>query len=445
MEYKTAAFNAKKKGDIELAKKYLRLAKGFEPMIEASESGLPVDLTQVPPSLSTEDNNPSFVIVSQEDCELSGDREEVFQKLETDLVSQIRTCQTNSTHFSKLGDVISANKFQKMEQGLQKDLQALKNGLRHNDPVPKFHYENRTFSLVQCNTDLGDNDIELNMVRGVQYNPPSGYSEKDLDTYIKFEFPFPTDDFQVGQSETVKGSFNPEYQETVKLTMNRKSRALVRVIERKTVKFEVWYKRGFLKSDKLLGTVNVKLLPLETQCTIHDSYDLTDGRKSVGGKLEVKTRIRDPFKSKQVEEVKEKWLVIDQFIKTISSTKVNDKSQKSTSGTTCVEVLKFEKQQLDKQISSLKESLSATQLSALTNKSKQIQDRMDQQMGALRSGGLEAIKEYLNVIEHDIVMYGEEGKNYAQHGDMQKAQLMLTKKKLAEKEVAAFKKKFAGV
>ena len=39
------------------------------------------------------------------------------------------------------------------------------------------------------------------------------------------------------------------------------------------------------------------------------------------------------------------------------------------------------------------------------------------------------------MIEHDIVMYGEEGKNYAQHGDMQKAQLMLTKKKLAEKEV----------
>ena len=39
------------------------------------------------------------------------------------------------------------------------------------------------------------------------------------------------------------------------------------------------------------------------------------------------------------------------------------------------------------------------------------------------------------MIEKDIVMYGEEGKNYAQRGDMQKAQLMLTKKKLAEKEV----------
>ena len=36
-----------------------------------------------------------------------------------------------------------------MEHSLQKDLDALKNALRHNDPVPKFHYENRTFSIVQ--------------------------------------------------------------------------------------------------------------------------------------------------------------------------------------------------------------------------------------------------------------------------------------------------------
>ena len=54
---------------------------------------------------------------------------------------------------------------------------------------------------------------------------------------------------------------------------------------------------------------------------------LTDGRKSVGGKLEVKVRIRDPFKSKQVEEVKEKWLVIDQFIKTLTNSKSKTKQE----------------------------------------------------------------------------------------------------------------------
>lgn len=38
-----------------------------------------------------------------------------------------------------------------------------------------------------------------------------------------------------------------------------------------------------------------------------------EGRKSVGGKLEVKIRVRDPFVNKQVEEVKEKWLIIDEY------------------------------------------------------------------------------------------------------------------------------------
>jgi len=42
-------------------------------------------------------------------------------------------------------------------------------------------------------------------------------------------------------------------------------------------------------------------------------FQLMEGRKAVGGKLEVKIRIRDPYVTKQVEEVKEKWLVIDQL------------------------------------------------------------------------------------------------------------------------------------
>ncbi|XP_071161818.1 coiled-coil and C2 domain-containing protein 1-like isoform X4 [Mytilus edulis] len=315
-EYRTAALQAKKNNDIELAKKYIRIAKGFEPMIIAAESGLPVDMSQIPPSM-VEDHETSTVSVSREDCELSGDRTEVFKKLEQDLITQIRTCATNQQNFTKIGDVVSSAKFEKMEKGCRKDLESLKNAFRHNDPVPKFHYENRTFSLVKCNTDLGENDLELTVVRGLQYNAPSGYSEKDLDTYVKFEFPYPQEDPQVGASETVKSTTNPEHNQPFKLEIARKSRAFARIVERKTVKLEVFYKRGFLKSDKLLGTVNVKLHGLDSECTLHDSHDLTEGRKQVGGKLEVKIRIRDPFKGKQVEVTKEKWLVIDQFIRAL--------------------------------------------------------------------------------------------------------------------------------
>ena len=35
-----------------------------------------------------------------------------------------------------------------------------------------------------------------------------------------------------------------------------------------------------------------------------------DGRKPCGGKLEVKVRVRNPLLANQVEEVREKWLVI---------------------------------------------------------------------------------------------------------------------------------------
>ena len=38
-----------------------------------------------------------------------------------------------------------------------------------------------------------------------------------------------------------------------------------------------------------------------------------DGRKSVGGKLEIKIKVRHPFVSQQVEEIKERWLIIDKF------------------------------------------------------------------------------------------------------------------------------------
>jgi len=41
-------------------------------------------------------------------------------------------------------------RFDKMYQSTRKDLEALKNAYQHGDPVPRFHYETRQFSLVQC-------------------------------------------------------------------------------------------------------------------------------------------------------------------------------------------------------------------------------------------------------------------------------------------------------
>ncbi|CAG2123221.1 unnamed protein product, partial [Medioppia subpectinata] len=43
--FKEAALESKQKGDLQQAKEYLRMAKGFDPLIEATQNGLPIDAT----------------------------------------------------------------------------------------------------------------------------------------------------------------------------------------------------------------------------------------------------------------------------------------------------------------------------------------------------------------------------------------------------------------
>lgn len=45
--FKTAALEAKKAGDLNLAKEYLRMAKGIDPLISANKCGIPVDMDTV--------------------------------------------------------------------------------------------------------------------------------------------------------------------------------------------------------------------------------------------------------------------------------------------------------------------------------------------------------------------------------------------------------------
>jgi coiled-coil and C2 domain-containing protein 1 len=40
----------------------------------------------------------------------------------------------------------------------------------------------------RCCTDLRDTDLELTVIQGISYAVPN---PKDVDTYVKFEFPYP--------------------------------------------------------------------------------------------------------------------------------------------------------------------------------------------------------------------------------------------------------------
>ncbi|XP_077869814.1 coiled-coil and C2 domain-containing protein 1-like, partial [Saccoglossus kowalevskii] len=120
------------------------------------------------------------------------------------------------------------------------------------------------------------------------------------------------DDSQSGKTDTVKHTNNPEYNASYKFpVLDRKSRSIGRHFKRVLLKLDVLYERGFFKGNKSLGQASLKLADLETKCEIHDGLKLMDGRKAAGGTIEIKVRIRQPLGSPEVEDIKEKWLVID--------------------------------------------------------------------------------------------------------------------------------------
>lgn len=318
-QFKQAALEAKKRGEIEQAKEYLRMSKGFNQLIDASRGGLPIDMNTVPVPPQEQiptTSNIDFELVDAEDCvvapaSVSGDAAVTYAKLEEDLIAQIKMCAHTREHFKATGDVASSNRFEQLILHTKKDLDAVRAACKRGDTIPRFHYENRSFTIVQCNTDLNDSDCEACVLRGVNFNVQN---PNDVDTYVKLEFPYPSDNPPQDRSNVVKDTNNPEYNHKVVFSIDRKARALARVFKRHSLKVQVWAKGGWFHRDTMLGQVKIPLVDLETKCTIHESYDLMDEKKRmVGGKLEVKVRVRNPIVAKQLEKVTEKWLVIDGF------------------------------------------------------------------------------------------------------------------------------------
>ncbi|GFR17943.1 coiled-coil and C2 domain-containing protein 1-like [Trichonephila clavata] len=304
--FRQAALKAKKNGNITEAKEYLSISKGFDSVIEATKCGLPVDIKTVPTPPQLESDFKIIDIVKSRDYE-NCNQEKLFLNLEKDLHQQIEICIKHK-NYCLLGDKTSAFIFEKLLLESKKDLATVELSKKNNESVPKFHHEIRAFSIIHSNLDLEDNVVEVTVKQGIDL-PKSN----ELASYVKVEFPIPPENPQQAKTQIIKGTNSPIFEEIFKFEFNRKSRSQLRQFKRQTLKFEIWSKGSFLKSDTHLGTACVKLADLESKCTVCDTFNLMAGRKSCGGKLSIKLRIRTPLLDRHVEEIKEKWLVIEKF------------------------------------------------------------------------------------------------------------------------------------
>ncbi|XP_044285857.1 coiled-coil and C2 domain-containing protein 1B isoform X2 [Varanus komodoensis] len=309
-QYLKAAIQAKKKNDIEQAKMYLRTAKSFDPKIELAKSGKSIDISKLP-SPPTDDEG-DFIFIHHEDVRLSQKAEEVYAQLIKLLKDQHEKCVQYSKQFMHLGNVTETSRFEKLAQNCKKDLDILQLAQAQGLDPPSHHFEERTFKIVRIFSELSSTEMHLIVVRGINLPAPPGVAPNDLDAFVKFEFHYPnTEQAQKSKTSVIKNNNCPVYDQLFKLNINRNHRGFRRAIQAKGIKFEIFHKGSFFRSDKQVGTAHLKLDKLESECEIREIIEVLDGRKPTGGKLEVKVRLREPLSGQDLQTITENWLVLE--------------------------------------------------------------------------------------------------------------------------------------
>ncbi|XP_009560248.2 coiled-coil and C2 domain-containing protein 1B [Cuculus canorus] len=309
-QYVKAAIKAKKANNLEQAKMYLRTAKSFDLKIEQAKCGKPVDISKLP-SPPTDDEG-DFIFIHHEDVRLSQKADEVYAQLIKLLKDQHERCLQYSKQFMHLGNVAETTRFEKLAQGCKKDMDILQLARAQGMDPPSHHFEERTFKMIRIFSELNSTEMHLLIVRGINLPAPPGVSPRDLDAFVKFEFQYPSaEQPQKSKTSVINNTNSPEYNQLFKLNINRNHRGFRRAIRSKGIKFEVFHKGSFFRSDKHVGTAHLKLEKLESECEVREIIEIFDGRKPTGGKLEVKVRLREPLSDQDLQTVTENWLVLE--------------------------------------------------------------------------------------------------------------------------------------
>ncbi|KAF1591756.1 Coiled-coil and C2 domain-containing protein 1B, partial [Eudyptes moseleyi] len=309
-QYVKAAVKAKKENNLEQAKMYLRTAKSFDLKIEQAKCGKPVDISKLP-SPPTDDEG-DFIFIHHEDVRLSQKADEVYAQLIKLLKDQHERCLQYSKQFMHLGNVAETTRFEKLAQGCKKDMDILQLARAQGMDPPSHHFEERTFKMIRIFSELNSTEMHLFIVRGINLPSPPGVSPRDLDAFVKFEFQYPSaEQPQKSKTPVINNNNSPEYNQLFKLNINRNHRGFRRAIRSKGIKFEVFHKGSFFRSDKQVGAAHLKLEKLESECEVREIIEIFDGRKPTGGKLEVKVRLREPLSGQDLQTITENWLVLE--------------------------------------------------------------------------------------------------------------------------------------
>ncbi|XP_006255296.1 coiled-coil and C2 domain-containing protein 1A isoform X5 [Rattus norvegicus] len=439
-----AALRAKQKNDVEGAKMHLRQAKGLEPMLEASRNGLPVDIAKVPPAPVNKDD---FVLVQRPGPGMSQEAVRRYGELTKLLRQQHEMCLNHSTQFTHLGNIAETIKFEKLAEDCKRSMDTLKQAFARSLPTPAARFEQRTFSVIKIFPDLSNNDMLLFIVKGINLPTPPGLSPSDLDAFVRFDFPYPNvEEAQKDKTSVIKSTDSPEFKEQFKLCINRGHRGFRRAIQTKGIKFEVVHKGGLFKTDRVLGTAQLKLDTLETACEVHEILEVLDGRRPTGGRLEVMVRIREPLTAQQLETTTERWLVIDHIpaaVPTVTGPKAKvplipasskEAGNRSSRPLHSLSVLAFDQERLERKILALRQARRPVP-PEVAQQYQDVVQRSQWQRAQLEQGGAALRREYASHLERQLHFYTEAARRLGYDGSREAAKEALYRRNLVESEL----------
>ncbi|TKS69076.1 Coiled-coil and C2 domain-containing protein 1A [Collichthys lucidus] len=419
-----AALRSKQMKDMSGAAQQLRHAKGLDPMITAAKSGLPVDISKIPSAPVSEED---YSLARSRTSPRSPRSSEQFHGLMDLLRKQHERCLANCQQFVHLGSVAEALKFEKLVEECMKNIKILKNAYAKGQPVPKCHTEERTFNTVKIYSNLTPNEMVLYIIRGINLPAPSGVSPNDLDASVKFEFHFPS-----------ANTSSPEFKEQFKLNINRGHRGFKRVVQSKGIKFEVIHKGGLFKTDKVVGTAQLKLEALENHCDMREIIEVMDGRKATGGKLEVRVKIREPLSGVDLQPVTEKWLVLEPV-----SALSPPERQKERYKLHSFSLLNYDRERLERKMAEYRKTRRDPP-SDLIHQHKEVTHRLQWQKAQLERASPALLTEYETVLRRLVQGLADSVKKYSSQGNRDVAKDALGRLKMVESELESLKRKRTG-
>ncbi|XP_077461156.1 coiled-coil and C2 domain-containing protein 1A [Stigmatopora argus] len=455
-----AALHSKKMKDMTAAAQHLRHVKGLDPMIEAAKSGLLVDISKIPQRPVSEDE----YLLARSRTSLSPHTSEQYHGLMDLLRKQHEECVSHSQQFIKMSIIGEALKSEKLIEESLNTIEMLKNAHTKGQPVPKYRTEEKIFTVVKNYPNLAPNDMILYIIRGINLPVPSGVSPNDLDASVKFEFPFPSvEEAQRDKTTTVKSTSSPEFKEQFKLNINRTHRGFKRVIQSKGFKFEIIHKGGLFKTDKIVGTAQLKLDALENRCDIREIIEVMDGRKATGGKLEVRVKIREPISGVELHSTTEKWLKIEPVSELSPPEKQkerapsprskprhdgNNRSSHSSSSPPqyklhSFSLLNYDKDRLEKKIVEYQKNRRDPPPDVI-HQYKEITHRLQWQKAQLERASASQLSDYENVLWRFTQGLADSVKKFSSQGNRDAAKDALGRLKMVEAELESLKRKRAG-